>query len=92
VYAGRLRLEDGRAPWGGVFVPDRGDGRQSVFGGVMEIHLPGFSGDLYGQRVELRFGRRLRGFVAFGSEAEARERIRRDLQEMEDEAGRIEEA
>lgn len=90
VYAGRLRLEDGRVPWGGVFVPDRADGRQSVFGGVMEIHLPGFSGDLYGAAVELRLGRRLRGFTAFGSEAEAAERIRRDLQEMEDEAGRIE--
>lgn len=82
VYAARVRVE-GRGEWAaGAFVPDAGDGRQEVFGGVVEAHLLGFEGDLYGAGAEVKFGRRLRGFRAFGSEEEASAAIRRDLEEV----------
>jgi riboflavin kinase/FMN adenylyltransferase len=90
VYAARVRVE-GRGEWAaGAFVPDAGDGRQEVFGGVVEAHLLGFDGDLYGARAEVKFGKRLRGFRAFGSEAEAAAAVRGDLDEVKRENERFE--
>jgi len=89
VYAARVKTAAGGEWAAGAFVPDADDGRQAVFGGVAEAHLLGFDGDLYGTRVELKFGRRLRGFRPFGGEAEASAAIRRDLEEVERENERF---
>lgn len=46
---------------------------------VLEVHLPGFSGNLYGRRLKLEFLRRLRPERRFGSLEELKAAIRRDV-------------
>ena len=46
---------------------------------TVETHLPGFEGDLYGARLEVRFLHRLRGEVRFASVEELRTQIERDV-------------
>mgnify|MGYP001560796523 CR=1 FL=1 len=56
--------------------------RPSVAGssGVhVEIHIPGFRGDLYGRWLTLRFMRRLRPEKKFGSLRELKAQIARDV-------------
>jgi riboflavin kinase / FMN adenylyltransferase len=45
----------------------------------VEAHLLDFSGDLYGQELEIKIGDRLRDEKKFASAAELREQIKRDL-------------
>jgi riboflavin kinase/FMN adenylyltransferase len=45
----------------------------------VEAHLLDFSGDLYGQELEIEIGDRLRGEKKFASAAELREQIKRDI-------------
>ena len=78
VYAARLVLADGPHP-GAAFVPDPADPAQAHFGKVVEIHVPGFSRDLYGQDVEISFTRRLRGHMVFPDAATAAAQIARDV-------------
>jgi riboflavin kinase/FMN adenylyltransferase len=47
----------------------------------VEAHLLGFSGDLYGQEVEILFVEKLREEKQFDSVAELREQIARDIRE-----------
>ena len=79
IYAARLVLSEGAHP-GAAFVPDPADPAQAHFGDVVEIHVPGFSRDLYDQRVEVAFTRRLRGHVPFPDAAAAAARIAADVQ------------
>ena len=51
---------------------------QAHFGAVVEIHVPGLARDLYGQRVEIDFSRRLRGHMPFPDAAAASAQIARD--------------
>lgn len=46
---------------------------------LLEVHLFDFDGNLYGQPVEVRFGRRLRGERKFAGVEELRSQIERDL-------------
>lgn len=46
---------------------------------TVETHLPGFDGDLYGTRMEVRFLHRLRGEVRFASVEELRVQIVQDV-------------
>ena len=80
IYAARLHLPDGPHP-GAAFVPDPADPEQTHFGSVVEIHIPGFSRDLYGQDVEISFTRRLRGRIPFPDPAAASAQIARDAAE-----------
>lgn len=77
VYAARLLLDGSSFP-GAAFVPDPSDPEQSVFGNVVEIHLPGLSRDLYGAHVEVSFTRRLRGRIPFPTPAFASAQLARD--------------
>jgi riboflavin kinase/FMN adenylyltransferase len=47
----------------------------------VEAHLLDFEGDLYGQELEISFGEKLREEMKFGSLAELREQIARDVQD-----------
>ncbi|MBK1830972.1 bifunctional riboflavin kinase/FAD synthetase [Verrucomicrobiaceae bacterium R5-34] len=47
---------------------------------MLEIHLLDFSGDLYGQDVEVRFVRHVRPEMKFGSLDELQEQIQKDVQ------------
>ena len=46
---------------------------------AVETHLPGYEGDLYGARMELRFLHRLRGEAKFASVEELRVQITKDV-------------
>ncbi|WP_306590777.1 riboflavin biosynthesis protein RibF [Geothrix sp. 21YS21S-4] len=48
---------------------------------TVETHIPGFEGDLYGGRLEVRFLHRLRGEVRFASVDELRDQITQDVAE-----------
>ncbi|MBP7147899.1 MAG: riboflavin biosynthesis protein RibF [Acidobacteria bacterium] len=50
---------------------------------TVETFLPGFTGDLYGERVELEFHVRLRDEKMFETPADLMAQIRRDLEEFE---------
>jgi len=55
--------------------PTVGGGRVSV-----EVHIPGFSGDLYGRRLRVAFLERIRMERKFPSLKALKARIRRDVQ------------
>jgi riboflavin kinase / FMN adenylyltransferase len=46
----------------------------------VEVHLPGFSGDLYGKTLEVEFLARLRDEKKFASAEELRAAIRADVE------------
>ncbi len=47
---------------------------------LLEVHIPDFTGDLYGVELEVFFERRIRGIVQFASMEELKNRIQKDLQ------------
>lgn len=46
----------------------------------LEVHIPGFTGDLYGQRLKVKFIRRLRDELKFDSLDALRQQIREDVE------------
>lgn len=92
-----LAWEQEQLPAGGVYVTEAllphhvgtylgltNVGEKPTFDGqrlTVETHLPGFEGDLYGARLDLRFLHRLRGEVRFTSVDELRIQIERDVAE-----------
>ncbi|MBW4029114.1 MAG: bifunctional riboflavin kinase/FAD synthetase [Acidobacteria bacterium] len=78
VYAGAVRLESGQWRCGAVSVGTRPqfyeDGALLV-----EVHLPGFEGDLYGQRLDVAFLERLRGEASFATLEELVVQMGRDV-------------
>ena len=78
--AARLILPDGAYP-GASFIPDTADPRQAHFGDIVEIHVPGFERDLYGQEVEISFTARLRAHQVFADSAAAIAQIGEDVRQ-----------
>jgi riboflavin kinase/FMN adenylyltransferase len=79
VYACRVRIESGLAPWPAV----ANLGRRPTFGGgatVLEAHLLDFEGDLYGREARVEFMNELRGERAFPSALALLEQIRMDVE------------
>ena len=64
---------------GGAFVANPADCRQALYKSPVEVHIPGFSGDLYGKTLVARFTRRIRPFIPFASEQDAIRQIHKDL-------------
>lgn len=62
-----------------AFLPDAADPRQALYAAPVEVHIPGFSGDLYGQTLPVLFRRRIRPFRPFASKADAIAQVRADL-------------
>jgi len=59
-------------------------GVRPTFGGgerVLEAYLLDYSGELYGEEVEVAFVKRLRDEIAFASPSELSEQIARDVEE-----------
>lgn len=48
----------------------------------IEVHIPGFQGNLYGQRLEVRFMRKIRDEKKFGSAEELQAQIAEDIREV----------
>lgn len=63
----------GTQPTAGERLPER-----------LEVHIPGYEGDLYGERLRVYFERRIRDERRFDSMEELRERIARDIAETTD--------
>tara|TARA_B100000927_G_scaffold271133_1_gene247854 strand:- start:6565 stop:7482 length:918 start_codon:yes stop_codon:yes gene_type:complete len=60
-------------------------GIRPTVGGVrrqLEVHLLDFKGDLYGEHLEIIFGRKIRGEQKFQGPAELQEQIQKDLEEV----------
>ena len=77
VYAGVGVLGDGSSHPAAISV-----GRRETFGGgpsVVEVHLLGYDGDLYGREVAVRFGRWVRDQQAFPTADMLRAQIGRDV-------------
>lgn len=69
---------------GGTFLGLTNVGEKPTFEGrrlTVETHLPGFEGDIYGARLEVRFLHRIRGEKKFGSVDELRAQITLDVAE-----------
>lgn len=67
---------------GGPYLGLTNVGEKPTFEGqrlTVETHLPGFGGDLYGARLDLRFLHRIRGEVRFASVDELRDQIAKDV-------------
>lgn len=79
IYAGLLRRADGSLLQAAISIGDRptyyGDGGERL----LEAHLLDFEGDLYGERVQLLVGPRVRGQRRFSSTEELIELIAVDL-------------
>ncbi len=77
VYAGRAFVSDGSAWPAAIFV-----GAPPTFPAtqhLIEAHLIGFTGDLYGRSVTVEFNSRLRDLKVFRSSADLSEAIRDDV-------------
>jgi len=91
VYAGRVRVLDEPGArtagprCGEVFGAVTNVGRRPTFrtgsGSLAEAHLLGFSGDLYGRRIEVTFEVRLREERRFSGPDRLREQIGRDVEQ-----------
>ena len=67
---------------GGPYLGLTNVGEKPTFEGqrlTVETHLPGFEGDLYGARLDLRFLHRIRGEVRFASVDDLRDQIAQDV-------------
>jgi riboflavin kinase/FMN adenylyltransferase len=79
VYACRVRPEPGASRWPAV----ANLGVRPTFGGgapVLEVHLLGFEGDLYGKEVRVEFAERLRAERTFPGPGALLDQIRGDIE------------
>ena len=79
VYAAVVELEDGTRHRAAVSVGRRPH-YYEVGERLLEAYLLDFDGDLYGERVRVELGTRLRGQHSFGTEDELVEQIRSDVE------------
>ncbi len=78
VYAGEIHLEH-LSHWGVIYigrVPTFKEGSERR----IEVHIPGFEGDLYGHFLNVSFKQRLRGDIAFKDRDALVEQIMRDVE------------
>lgn len=83
VYAGLLRVEGSAWPAAinlGLRPTIKPEGTGATM--LLEAHLPGFSGDLYGKSVKIEFKERLREERRFGSVEALKQQILLDVQQV----------
>lgn len=73
VYAGKVSY-DGKEYKAGIFV-----GKDKK---ILEAHLIGFSGDLYGKKIEVEIQERIREAKKFGSDEELKRQIKKDIEHV----------
>ena len=88
VYAGKVITRElgangkriGANEWlAGIFV--------SQDGKLLEAHLIGFKGDLYGKEIEIEIGEKIRNIMKFKSEEELKRQIKKDIERITREYG-----
>lgn len=75
VYAGKVSFDD-REYSVAIFVPELGD--------LLEVHILDFQGDLYGKKIEVAVGQKIRKVMRFESEQELVKQISKDLLQVRD--------
>jgi len=85
IYAGWLRREGGEVLPTAISLGRRPTFYETADASLLEAHVLDFAGDLYDERVAVRFVQRLRGEAKFDSVEELIEQMQRDI----DEARRI---
>ena len=48
---------------------------------ILEVHIPGFNGDLYGKKLKLKVLKRIRGERKFNSAEDLKSQIHKDIEE-----------
>ncbi len=81
IYAGWLVRSDGTELPAAVYVGHRPTFYDEGAAVLVEAHVLDFSGDLYGERVAVRFTHRIRGDAAFDSVDELAAQLQRDCDE-----------
>ncbi len=71
VYAGAV-ITSGKKYKAGIFVDSNGK--------LLEAHLIGFSGDLYGKEIEMEIGEKIRDIIKFDSEEKLKKQIAQDIE------------
>jgi riboflavin kinase/FMN adenylyltransferase len=71
VYAGEISLE-GKKYKAGIFIPKEEN--------ILEAHILGWNGDLYGEEIEVQIIKRLRDISEFKSDRELKELISKDIE------------
>jgi riboflavin kinase/FMN adenylyltransferase len=84
VYAVRVEVCGTEWPGAANVGPNPTFGEQAL---KVEVHLIGFQGDLYGQALAVDFIDRLRDTRRFGSAAELRDQLHRDVEQARQRAG-----
>jgi riboflavin kinase/FMN adenylyltransferase len=80
VYAGRARTaRDQARPWSAAISVGTRPTFVSALGTLVEVHLIGFDGDLYGKTLEVTFLARLRDELAFADAESLVRQIRKDV-------------
>ncbi len=69
VYAGNVYFQDKKYK-AGLFIHKN----------ILEAHILEFSGDLYGKKIEVEIGKKIREAERFKSEEELKKRIKKDLE------------
>ena len=83
VYAVRVLADVGTTPTVMAGMANLGTAPTfSIDKPVLEVHLLGFDGDLYGQTVEVQFCHRLRDIVRFGSAEALQQQLKEDLEQV----------
>jgi riboflavin kinase / FMN adenylyltransferase len=73
VYAGVVDIDGGKFK-AGIFVSSNKK--------LLEAHIIGFSGDLYGKEIEIEIGKRMRSVMKFEGDKELKAQINKDIQEI----------
>jgi riboflavin kinase / FMN adenylyltransferase len=73
VYVGSVRVGDKNYK-SGIFV--------NLDGTLLEAHVIGFSGDLYGKEIEVELVRRIRGVIKFENDDELKKQIKMDIENI----------
>lgn len=71
VYAGSVKVGDKNYK-AGIFVNNGGT--------LLEAHIIGFSGDLYGKEIEVEIGKKTRDVKKFKNDEELKEQISKDIE------------
>jgi riboflavin kinase/FMN adenylyltransferase len=70
IYAGEVLYKDKKYR-SAIFIPEAGD--------VLEAHLLNFSGNLYGQSIEVEVGEKIRDILKFNVDVKLIEQIKKDI-------------
>lgn len=69
VYAGNVYFQEKKYK-AGIFVKDN----------ILEAHILDFSGDLYGESIEVKIGKKIRDVIKFSNNKELKKQITKDIE------------